>query len=88
MTRQLRDLAVRLFLAIFIGQVPQKFARIGSLERVMHPPEGGPQAVFRLRSSPRATRPEISPLPVTLRIGRTVPLQFSEMSNCDGPKCR
>jgi hypothetical protein len=53
MTRQLRDLAVRLFLAIFIGQVPQKFARIGSLERVMHPPEGGPQAVFRLRSSPR-----------------------------------
>jgi hypothetical protein len=27
-------------------------ARVGSLERVMHAPEGGPQTVFRLASSP------------------------------------
>jgi hypothetical protein len=28
-------------------------ARVGSLERVMHQPEGGPQAVFRYRRAPR-----------------------------------
>jgi hypothetical protein len=31
----------------------RQLARVGSLERVMHPPEGGPQAVFRERRAPR-----------------------------------
>jgi hypothetical protein len=34
-------------------------ARVGSLERVMHPPEGGPQAAFRL--APRPPTGELPP---------------------------
>src|SRR5689334_1432949 len=44
-------------------------ARVGSLVRVMHQPEGGPQASFDI-VEPRATRLELSPLPVTSRIAR------------------
>ena len=55
MTRQLRRLAAAdFFRTSFIGtqttpwmRREEESARVGSLERVMHPPEGGPQAVFR-----------------------------------------
>jgi len=43
-----------------------------ALNGVIHPPEDGPQAAFRLVVESRATRLEITPLPVTSRIGRTI----------------
>jgi hypothetical protein len=53
MTRQLRRLAA-VFLAVFMGRniLALEFARVGSLERSDASAGGGPQAAFRLGSSP------------------------------------
>ena len=64
MTRQLRSLgAVGYLLAVFISRGS------AALDRVMHPPEDGPQAVFRLASSP-ALPDWRNPAPGHFKIGQ------------------
>src|SRR6201989_589025 len=46
------------------------FARVGSLGRVMQPTGRRTAGCLSIRVEPRAARLEISPLPVTSRIGR------------------
>ena len=65
MTCQLRRLADR---GLLSGGLHVRES--AALNGVMHPPESGPQAVFRLGSSPRATRLEIAPLPGDRGIGQ------------------
>jgi len=50
------------------------FARVGSLERVMQPPEAGPQTAFRYRRAPRHPTGE---LPASGDLNNSARLSFS-----------
>jgi hypothetical protein len=52
-----------------------EFARVGSLERVMHPRKADRRLSF-VSVEPRATRLEISPLPVNAGYGSLLPFCY------------
>jgi hypothetical protein len=71
MTRQLRSLvAVGFFLAVFIAEVWQAFARVGSLVPSDAPTGRRTAGCPSISVEPRATRLEKPRLPVTSRVGR------------------
>jgi hypothetical protein len=76
MTRQLRSLAaVGFFLAVFIAEVWQAFARVGSLERVTLVTGRRTAGCLSISVEPRATRLE-TPASGHFRIGQLATILY------------